>query len=232
MNDVGVIQHTEGEFLGLLEDHFESRAIGFTYHRPFVPGGRLPLGPSEHATLLLLGGGPLGAVSGDLLPTLAPELRLIRAFLAEDRAVIGFGLGAVLLAIAAGGGAETTPLRFDVTEASRVAPHALAGFLPERYPLVRYGRDRAVLPPAAQVLATAADGTPALFQLGGKGFGFAGHPGIKRGMIEDVAMTTDPTPADLAQGLDALGAAQRAVADALGPIATGLAAVCGLMEGR
>ena len=51
MNDVGVIQHTEGEFLGLLEDHFESRAIGFTYHRPFVPGGRLPLGPSEHAAL-------------------------------------------------------------------------------------------------------------------------------------------------------------------------------------
>ena len=38
MNVVAVIQHTSGEYLGLLEDHLEGRRIRFQYFRPFAAG--------------------------------------------------------------------------------------------------------------------------------------------------------------------------------------------------
>ena len=42
MKTVCVLQHVEAEYLGLIEDHLEARAVGFRYCRPFVPGGRVP----------------------------------------------------------------------------------------------------------------------------------------------------------------------------------------------
>ena len=42
MNVVAVVQHTSGEYLGLIEDHFEHRRIRFQYFRPFASGGKLP----------------------------------------------------------------------------------------------------------------------------------------------------------------------------------------------
>ena len=42
MNVVAVVQHTSGEYLGLMEDHFEGRRIRFQYFRPFAGGGKLP----------------------------------------------------------------------------------------------------------------------------------------------------------------------------------------------
>ena len=42
MNVVAVIQHTAGEYLGLMEDHLEGRRIRFQYFRPFAGGGKLP----------------------------------------------------------------------------------------------------------------------------------------------------------------------------------------------
>ena len=41
MNVVAVIQHTSGEYLGLMEDHLEGRRIRFQYFRPFA-AGKLP----------------------------------------------------------------------------------------------------------------------------------------------------------------------------------------------
>ena len=38
MKNICVIQHTEAEFLGLMEDHFEGRNIRFHYNRPFAAG--------------------------------------------------------------------------------------------------------------------------------------------------------------------------------------------------
>ena len=225
-----VLQHTEGEFLGLMEDHFESRAIRFAYIRPFVPGATIPATADGYAGLVLLGAGPRGIVSGDLLPSLAPELRLTGAFLSRGLPVIGIGLGSAILAVAAGGGAEAAPLRFVVAEAKRIDATALAGHLPSVYPLVLYMRDRAVPPATARVLAEDAEGAPALFQIGANSLGFSGHPGMKTGMIEDLVMEFEETPGDLNEGLVRLAAAQRALANALSEIMVGLVKVTGLMR--
>jgi GMP synthase-like glutamine amidotransferase len=230
MNTLCVLQHTEGEFLGLMEDHFESRAIRFSYVRPFVPGAAIPASVGDFAGLVLLGAGPRGIVSGDLLPSLGPELRLAGAFLAAGRPVIGIGLGAAILAVAAGGGAEAAPLRFVVGTARRTDPHALAGHLPAAYPLVQYTRDRAIPPPGGRILAVDEAGAPALFQIGRHNLGFVGHPGMKTGMIEDLVMEFDETPADLTDGLAQLAAVQRKLADALSDVMVGLVKVTGLMQ--
>ena len=56
-----VIQHTDSEYLGLIEDHLEGRSIGFTYMRPHTPGGKLPATVKFTDGVILLGGGPWGS---------------------------------------------------------------------------------------------------------------------------------------------------------------------------
>ncbi len=225
-----VLQHTGGEFLGLLEEHFESRAIRFAYSRPFVPGGNLPASIQGFHGLVLLGAGPYGMASGPQLPSLAAELRLTSTFLEASLPVIGIGLGSIMLARAAGGSCETAPLRFEVSEARRTVPTALAGHLPASYPYALYMRDRAVLPAAAQVLAEDADGAPMLFTVQDNCLGFTAHPGIKSAIIEDLVMEFAESPEHLPEGLQQLATQQRNIAEALTKIMVGLIKVTGLMN--
>jgi GMP synthase-like glutamine amidotransferase len=231
MKTLAVIQHTSSEYLGLIEDHLEGRRIRFRYFRPFTAGGKLPGVGDVTDGLVLLGGGPWGAAPGErCLPTLDAEVTLASAALAASRPVIGIGLGAQVLALAAGGGVAAAPFTFDVGRATRTVDDALAGFLPTHYPLVRYGRDDVVLPPRARMLARDDAGRPALFQCGDRAFGFSGHPGIKSAMVEDLIMEFADGPLDLKSGLVRLRAARVAIEDALVPIMTGLVQCTGLMD--
>ncbi len=229
MKSVLVIQHTEAEFLGLIEDHLESRNIGFRYVRPFANQGWVPPRAEAEDALFLLGAGPWGVQSAPLLASLEHELKLTRYFLEGGRPVIGFGQGAQILALAAGGGVEARDLHFRVGCAWRTADAALGGFLPETFPQITYMRDRPVPPADAEVLAEGEDGNPALFQIAGNCLGFAGHPGIKSAMIEDCVMEFDDSPVDVAEGLAALRAVQHDVAAALSQIMIGLVRITGLM---
>ena len=225
-----VVQHTSGEFLGLMEDHLEGRGIRFVYARPFTEKGQLPATLDYAKGLVLLGGGPWGTGGGRAVPSLPEELELTRRCLALEKPVIGIGLGAQILALAAGGGRETAGLEFSVTTASRVEADALNGFLPERFPLVTYMRDRPVPPTDARILARDEAGRPALFQVRGNCLGFAGHPGAKAGMAEDLIMEFEEAPDDPGPALEALRARQPEIEDALVPIMTGLVQVAGLMR--
>ena len=71
-----VIQHTDAEYLGLIEDHLEGRSIGFTYMRPHTTGGRLPATVKFTDGVVLLGGGPWGSAGERDLPTLKEEVQL------------------------------------------------------------------------------------------------------------------------------------------------------------
>lgn len=221
MKTVCVLQHVEAEYLGLIEDHLEARAIRFHYSRPFVPGGRVPEA-SGYDGLIVLGAGSLGVVSGPLVPSLGAELRLTADFLDRGLPVIGFGLGAVILATAAGGGAEEAPLRFALDTAYRSVPEGLRGHLPGRFPVAVYMRDRPVLPDNARVLAADMSGEPLVFQIGQTAVGFLGHPGIKSAMIEDLIMTSDEVPEGTAETLAELRAVQAEIAEALTEIMVGL----------
>ena len=222
IRNVCVLQHTEAEFLGLMEDHFEGRNIRFDYQRPFTVGGSVPREDDVYDGLILLPGGPYGLVSGHLLPSFSAELRLTKKFLGAGKPVVGFGLGAVILGIAAGGGAEEAPLRFSVKEAERVVDQALEGYLPARFPSVVYMRDRLVLPEQAVVLARSTKGDPLVFEVGDNSLGFVGHPGMKSGMAEDLIMEFAETPPDTAQVLEELREKQGEIATVLSDIMVGL----------
>ncbi len=230
MNVVAVVQHTSGEYLGLMEDHLEGRRIRFQYFRPFAGGRKLPAADVPADALLLLGGGPWGTAGSRDLPTLAEEIELTRSRLEEGTPVIGIGLGAQILSIAAGGSSESRDLAFEMLTATRCSDDALNGFLPERFPQVIYMRDWPVLPAGAEVLAEDELGRPAVWRIGDNAYGFSGNPGIKLGMVEDLIMEFEEVPADAAAKLDELRALQPVLEDALVPIMTGLVQCTSLMS--
>ncbi len=232
MRLISVVQHTSAEYLGLIEDHLEGRGIRFRYFRPFAAGGKLPDQDSVRDGLVLLGGGPWGSAGSHDLPTLREEIRLARAALMFESPVIGIGLGAQILAIAAGGTSESTPLEFEVTTARRVDDAALSGYLPSEYPLAVYMRDWPVPPPHARLLARDRKGRPVLWQIGECAFGFAAHPGLKVAMVEDLIMEFAESPDNAGPELDRLRRAQRRIEDALVPIMTGVVQLARWMEAR
>ncbi|MBN9261930.1 MAG: hypothetical protein J0I57_21935 [Hyphomicrobium sp.] len=231
MKHVSVIQHTQSEWLGQIEDHLEGRGIRFGYFRPFTTGGSIPQASVVGDGLILLGGGPWGTCApGPVLPTLDAEIRLARACLMLGKPVIGIGLGSQILALAADGGVEAAPLTLSVGEARRVADDALGGLLPEHFPSVVYMRDRPVPPSYATTLAVDERGYSALFQVAPNAFGFTGHPGVRRAMIEDLVMEFDEAPPDTAEGLAKIATLGAAIDDALVPIMAGLIAATGWMS--
>jgi GMP synthase-like glutamine amidotransferase len=227
---LSVLQHTSAEYLGLLEDHLEGRQIRFRYARPFTSGGRLPAADQLGDGIVVLGGGPWGSAGQRDVPTLAQEIELTRHALAAGLPVLGFGLGAQILCCAAGGSSMPAALRFEVGEATRTVPDALAGFLPQRFPVVLYGRDGPFLPDAARVLARDWTGQPAVFEVGEHALGFTGHPGTKPAIVEDLIMEFEEGPTDPGPTLERMRAVQPALEDALVPIMTGIVRVLRLME--
>jgi GMP synthase-like glutamine amidotransferase len=230
MKLIHVVQHTSAEYLGLIEDHLEGRNIRFRYYRPFTEKKTLPREDAIADGLMLLGGGPWGSAGTRDLPTLDAELALARACLANRWPLVGVGLGAQIVALAAGGRSESAPLTFELTSARRASGGALGGYLPETYPLAIYMRDWPVPPTNAEILARDDSGRPALWRVGERALGFAGHPGLKVAMVEDLIMEFEESPAGVANGLEALRKAQRALADALVPIMTGVVRLTGWME--
>ncbi len=223
---VQVIQHTSAEYLGLIEDHLEGRSIRFHYCRPFTGKVALPKIGAIEQGLVLLGGGPWGSAGARDLPALAQEVALTKACLDRQLPVVGIGLGAQILALAAGGKTEESPFEFSVGKAKRTAEGALSGYLPAEYPIAIYMRDWPLPPPGAEILAKDQKGRVVLWQLG-KSLGFAGHPGLKLAMVEDLVMEFEEAPHDVASGLAELRAAQRPIEDALVPIMTGVVRLAG-----
>jgi GMP synthase-like glutamine amidotransferase len=232
MNTLNILQHTSADYLGLMEDHLEGRRIRFRYFRPFTEKGTVPQAGDVCDGLFMMGGGPWGSAGGRDVPTLDSEIRLTRDMLDQGKPVIGIGLGAQILAIAAGGGSQQAALEFEVGYARRVVGDALGGFMPERFPHVSYMRDRPVLAADSKILAEDEKGRPAVFQVGKNSLGFVGHPGFKTAMAEDLIMEFEESPEDPAPLLENLQLMMREIEDALVPIMTGIIKLTGLMQTR
>jgi len=232
MNLLNVVQHTSADYLGLMEDHLEGRRISFRYFRPFTEKGAVPQAGDVCDGLVLLGGGPWGSAGGRDVPSLEAEVQLTRMALDQGQPVLGFGLGAQILAIAAGGSSRPAPLEFSLATVSRVDPQALNGFMPERFPLVCYMRDRPEPPPQSRVLAVDEQDRPAVFQVAENALGFCGHPGFKPAMAEDLIMEFEEGPENPVPQLESLRLKVREIEDALVPIMTGIIQITGLMQIR
>jgi GMP synthase-like glutamine amidotransferase len=217
-----VLQHTSAEYLGLIEDHLEGRNIRFRYCRPFTGSVALPKPESIDDGLILLGGGPWGSAGARDVPTLSSEIFLVRRCLERQLPVVGIGLGAQILALAAGGRSQPMGLEFSIGTAKRLSDKALEGYVPAEYPLAIYMRDWPVPPASAEVLAHDERGRDVLWQVGAHALGFAGHPGLKLAMVEDLVMEFEESPPNVHDGLARLRAVQRSIEDALIPLMAGV----------
>lgn len=231
MRFVSVIQHTQSEFLGHIEDHLEGRGIRFGYSRPFTTGGSLPNSSTVGDGLILVGGGAWGTATRDkLLPSLDDEIRLTRACLMMGIPVLALGLGSQILAIAAEGKSEPAELTLTVGNARTIKDGALDSRLPQEFPNIVYGRDRPLPPDYADILAIDEQGLPAVFQIGPNAIGFTGHPGLRPAMLEDLVMEFDEVPPDTAERLPAISVLGPKIEDALIPIMTGVIELTGWMK--
>lgn len=230
MKKLHVIQHTSADYLGLLEDHLEGRQISFNYVRPFTEGVGIPNISEIEDGLILLGAGPWGSCDEKILPTLAQEIELARHCLISNKIVIGFGLGAQILALAGEGGVKACPLEFSHSIGKLALSGALNNYLPQSFPAFTYMRDFPIPPDYALILARDEEERPIIFQMGETAFGFTFHPGIKRAIAEDLIMEFAQAPNNPAPVLDLLAAKKHEIEDALVQIMTGLVQITGLMR--
>ena len=230
MSRLLVLQHTEAEYLGQLEDHLESRRIAFQYVRPFLDASWRLKAVDPFDGLVLLGGGPWGSAGIKDLPSLADEVELCARYLADGIAVLGFGLGAQILALAAGGKSAPATFEFKLTQAIRQDDQEAAAFLPKQFHVVLYGPDKVLPPSQAPILARDAEGAAMVFQVAENSFGFAGHPGVKSGMIEDLIMEFEDGPDDAIPQLNELRAAHPEIEQGLAHIMAGLIQRTGWMR--
>ena len=185
MRTVAVLQNTDFEHLGLIEDHLEGRNIRFRYVRPAHDRNWLRSIELPKDGLILLGAAPWGTVSTQKLPLLDAKVRVVRSCLDAGCPIVAIGTGTQLLAIAAGHSVIEGDLLFRIETARRIDDDALNGFVPKSYPMITYMRDFPSLPPEAKIISETENGSPALYQIYDNCLGFIGHPGIKSAMIED-----------------------------------------------
>ena len=93
-----VIRHVAFEDLG----SFAEPLVRHGYRIEYLEAGVDDLGPAGEADLLIVLGGPIGAVDDRQYPFLAHEARLLERRLAGDRPTLGICLGAQLMARALG----------------------------------------------------------------------------------------------------------------------------------
>jgi GMP synthase-like glutamine amidotransferase len=196
-----VVQHVEREGPGLLAQVATERNLAVRILRPFA-GDPLPDALRSDQILAVMGG-PMGVADlGDsAFPWLEPLVILLRRALAEERPVLGFCLGAQLLAHAAGGGA------IPLSVGDPPLPHREVGFgaisftrSPAEEPLLRdlptsllvlhWHGDRIQLPPAATLLASSLTCPEQLFRIGPRAFGLQCHievtaAALERWIVED-----------------------------------------------
>ncbi|MCG8691970.1 MAG: glutamine amidotransferase [Minwuiales bacterium] len=141
--------------------------------------GTLSADSLDHADLLIVLGGPIGAYETDAYPVLRHEIAAIERRLKDQRPVMGVCLGAQLIALAAGarvfpsGGKEIGFAPIALTDAGRET--CLKPFETEPVTLHWHG-DTFDLPAGATLLATSPVCENQAFAMGPHVIGFQFHP--------------------------------------------------------
>ena len=232
MRRVLAIQHTFSEFLGALEPQLEARGIGFTYVRP-AAGEDVHGLPSQYDALFLLGGAHAAADS-EHCPSLADEQRLVRAFEKARRPVVGFGLGAQVIASVHGATLSPVP--------EHVALFTIARALDPRDPVAQAVDGRRVLVMAngsarlsgeIEPIVASGEGECIGFRVGALTYGILFRPELKPGMLEDMSMEEErPVPDALGELIETSRALWGDMEETTARVAAALVQALGLMDER
>lgn len=230
MQTICVLQNTDFENLGLVEDHLEGRNIRFRYIRPAHDQNWLENIHQSSDGLIILGAAPYGTVSAPLLPQLKKRALAVEKFLQQKLPIVAFGTGTQILAMAAGYEVHASNLDFSINMAFRTTADALGGYLPNQYPVVTMMRDVPNFGTDIEILSRFQNDVPAAFTFSDTSLGFVGHPGIKSAMIEDAFVQSSFSVPDSGETLAKMRTTQASMEDALVSIMVGIINFTGWMQ--
>jgi GMP synthase (glutamine-hydrolysing) len=177
-----VLEHEASCPPGYVGDWLLEEGVRLDVRRPYR-GDPLPGDLASHAGLLVLGG-EMGAYDDATHPWLAPAKELVRIAVAHDTPVWGICLGHQLMTVALGGTVHRNPAGRAsgltvIGWADASAHDPLCAAVPREAHAVQWNDDVAErLPDAAEVLATAPDGTSQVVRFGPRAWGVQFHPEV------------------------------------------------------
>lgn len=183
---VAIVENTRVTHHGQVGVALHERAALVDVHRPWT-GEPLPSEPAADA--LVVFGGEQSATDDDLHPYLPDLARLMAAYTAADKPVLGICLGSQLLARAygaenhLGAAPEFGWVDVTLTDAGRTDP-VLSG-LPASFPVFQWHSDTFTLPQGATHLATSPMAAHQAFRIGRATYGTQFHFEASRAVVND-----------------------------------------------
>jgi GMP synthase (glutamine-hydrolysing) len=205
------VLHADFERPGYIEHWARGRTFSQAYCRPFA-GERLPAATAFDVLIVM--GGPQSPLALEDAPYLSQEIDLISQALRRDVPVLGFCLGAQLLAETFGARTERSPSKeigffpIDLTQEGRGDP--LLQGLPPRFTVAHWHNDMPGLTSDCEVLATSAGCPRQIVRYAPRAYGFQCHPEFTTDSVE---MMVRNCAADLAPGTYVQSAEQMLSAD-------------------
>jgi GMP synthase-like glutamine amidotransferase len=140
-------------------------------------------------TLLVVMGGPMNVYEEDVYPFLAQETRIIREALEQDRPMIGFCLGAQLMAKASGVMVSKGPKKeigwYAVRLTDQGTKDPFLKSFPEEFFVFQWHGDTFHLPDGAVRLVSSEDYLNQAMRIGTNSYGFQFHFEITKDMISE-----------------------------------------------
>ena len=183
---VAIVENTRVTHHGLVGVALHERAALIDLHRPWT--GQ-PLPTDTDADALVVFGGAQSARDDDLHPYLPDLARLMAAYTAADKPVLGICLGSQLLARAygaenhLGAAPEFGWVEVTLTEAGRTDP--VLSCLPASFPVFQWHSDTFTLPERAMHLASSATAAHQAFRIGRATYGTQFHFEASRAVVAD-----------------------------------------------
>ncbi len=181
-----ILKHVAHEGPGLLQDYLDQN--GHSYHIVELEHGD-PIPSYQDFDVITLMGGPMNVYQEDDYPFLAEETKLIEKALVEQKPILGFCLGAQLLAKAAGARIrenlwkEIGNKEVHLTEAGVNDP-LFKGFS-ATFPVFQWHGDTFELPGNGTNLAESDECRHQVLKIGKKAYGLQFHLELTAPMLEE-----------------------------------------------
>ena len=182
-----IFQNAPGEGPGILGDILDRRNWDrATIH--LYRGEEFPTNWQDFRLLVVMGG-PMNVYEEGIYPFLTQETRILREALEKEQPVIGFCLGAQLMAKACGAPVSKGPKKeigwYSVRLTDQGVKDPFLKSFPEEFFVFQWHGDTFSLPDEATRLVSSKDYLNQAMRIGHKSYGFQFHFEITKGMIAE-----------------------------------------------